>query len=156
MMLSLDAEQEKLETWVRELRFTHVETKCTVSPGSAAHEIARVANEAGADIVVVGSRAHENWSEKLFGTMTDRLIEICGRPVLAVPRLAEVSAETSKQDEPQVEPPCQHCVAAQVLAGKADAMCEVHAQQSLPYPSPLQNHGSDGPEKQRQDAWVLY
>lgn len=156
MTLSLDAEQEKLEKWVRELRFTNIEVKSCVSPGSPPQEIARVANETSADIIVVGSRPHENWSEKLFGTMTDRLIEICGRPVLAVPRLADVTRAKARASEFQPDPPCAPCVTAQTLAGNAQAMCEVHSQQSLPYASPLQMSAPNGQEKQRQDAWVLY
>jgi nucleotide-binding universal stress UspA family protein len=93
------AELEKLEAWVSELRFTDVDTKCSVSSGPPASEIARVASESGADIVVVGSRPHEDWNEKLFGTVTDRLIEICECPVLAVPRIAVVTQVMSKLDE---------------------------------------------------------
>jgi nucleotide-binding universal stress UspA family protein len=89
--VSLETEEAKLEKWVRELHFMDVETGSCVSAGSPDSEIARVADETEADIVVVGSRPHEDWSEKLFGTVTDRLIEICKRPVLAVPRLAVVA-----------------------------------------------------------------
>mgnify|MGYP003631348636 CR=1 FL=1 len=96
---SFDAEQANLEEWVRQLHFTDVETTCCVSAGAPDAEIARVAKETEADIVVVGSRPHEDWTEKLFGTVTDRLIEVCERPVLAVPHVAVVTQPMSKLDK---------------------------------------------------------
>lgn len=59
-----------------------------------------------------------------------------------------------EQFEP--EPPCEHCLAAQAVCQSTEALCEVHAKQSLPYDSPLDSEPTPGPEQQRQDAWILY
>jgi nucleotide-binding universal stress UspA family protein len=97
--LACHAELEKLQNFVSELRFTDIETNCYVSGGVAEEEIARLADEISADIIVVGSRPHEDWSEKLFGTVTDRLIEISRKPVLAVPAIATVMSPMSRLDQ---------------------------------------------------------
>jgi nucleotide-binding universal stress UspA family protein len=51
----------------------------------AAHTIADVAREVGADLIVVGTRGHTPMVELLLGSVTQRLLHIAPCPVLAVP-----------------------------------------------------------------------
>lgn len=51
----------------------------------AAHVIADVAREAGADVIVVGTRGHAPVAGLLLGSVTQRLLHIAPCPVLAVP-----------------------------------------------------------------------
>jgi nucleotide-binding universal stress UspA family protein len=53
--------------------------------GGPAHVIAELAEETGADLIVVGTRGHSSVAGLLLGSVTHRLLHIAGCPVLAVP-----------------------------------------------------------------------
>jgi nucleotide-binding universal stress UspA family protein len=53
--------------------------------GGPAHAIAEVAKEAGADLIVTGTRGHSPISGLLLGSVAQRLLHIAPCPVLAVP-----------------------------------------------------------------------
>ena len=52
--------------------------------GGPAEEIVRVANEEDFGMVVVGSRGHNAVSRVLLGSVADRVLHTCKRPVLVV------------------------------------------------------------------------
>jgi nucleotide-binding universal stress UspA family protein len=53
--------------------------------GGAAHAIADAAKDAGADLIVVGTRGQGPVSGLLLGSVTHRLLHVASCPVLAVP-----------------------------------------------------------------------
>ena len=55
----------------------------------AATLIAEVAEDIGADLVVVGTRGHTPLAGLMIGSVTDRLLHILHCPVLAVPQAAK-------------------------------------------------------------------
>jgi nucleotide-binding universal stress UspA family protein len=55
--------------------------------GGPAHAIAEIADRLPADLIVVGTRGHSTVTGLLLGSVTQRLLHIAHRPVLAVPRL---------------------------------------------------------------------
>jgi nucleotide-binding universal stress UspA family protein len=57
----------------------------SVMLGGPAHAIAEVAEQAGADLIVAGTRGHSPISGLLLGSVTQRLLHIARCPVLAVP-----------------------------------------------------------------------
>jgi len=56
--------------------------------GQPAHDIANIAREAGADLIVVGTRGLSTIGGLLLGSVTQRLLHIAPCPILAVPPLA--------------------------------------------------------------------
>lgn len=56
-----------------------------VMVGGPAHVIESIADGAGADLIVTGTRGHTAISGLLLGSVTHRLLHIANRPVLVVP-----------------------------------------------------------------------
>ena len=61
----------------------------SVMLGGPARAIEEIADEAEADLIVVGTRGHAPVPGLLLGSVTQRLLHIADCPVLAVPRGAE-------------------------------------------------------------------
>lgn len=53
--------------------------------GGPAHAISAIADEADADLIVVGTRGHTQLGGLVLGSTTNRLLHMAKRPVLAVP-----------------------------------------------------------------------
>jgi nucleotide-binding universal stress UspA family protein len=57
----------------------------TTGTHGPAHAIADVAEEVDADLIVVGTRGHAPVAGLLLGSVTQRLLHVAARPILAVP-----------------------------------------------------------------------
>ena len=77
----IDAEAERISADGVE---TSVESAVAVL-GGPAHAIADIADDAGADLIVVGTRGHSKIPGLLLGSVTNRLLHIAKRPVLGIP-----------------------------------------------------------------------
>ena len=83
-----DEVQDEIRKKAQELSASGVETSVemrSVMLGGPAHAIEDVAAEAGADLIVAGTRGHSPVAGLLLGSVTQRLLHIARRPVLAVP-----------------------------------------------------------------------
>jgi nucleotide-binding universal stress UspA family protein len=56
--------------------------------GGPGHAIAEIADEVGADLIVVGTRGHSPVPGLALGSVAHRLLHIAHRPVLAIPPAA--------------------------------------------------------------------
>jgi nucleotide-binding universal stress UspA family protein len=79
--------EAKIKRQVAELAESGIAVSVKVIGGHAAAAtlIAEVADDVGADLVVVGTRGHTALVGLLVGSVTDRLLHILHCPVLAVP-----------------------------------------------------------------------
>jgi nucleotide-binding universal stress UspA family protein len=83
----------KVKRQVEELAADGVDVTSKVVGGSsgAAHMIADVAGDVGADLIVVGTRGHTPIAGLMLGGVTQRLLHIASCPVLAVPPVKQVA-----------------------------------------------------------------
>ena len=90
--MSVKADEEEvraaLERQVKELASGGLDAQLVAKEmmlGGPAHQIAEVAEETGADLIVVGNRGHSTVTGLLLGSVTHRLLHIATVPVLVVP-----------------------------------------------------------------------
>ena len=83
-----DEIQAEIRRQAEELSAQGIETSVdmrSVMLGGPAHVIEEIAAEADADLIVAGTRGHSPVAGLLLGSVTQRLLHIARRPVLAVP-----------------------------------------------------------------------
>ena len=83
-----DEIQAEIRRQAQELSAQGIDTSVhmrSVMLGGPAHVIEEIAAEANADLIVAGTRGHSPVAGLLLGSVTQRLLHIARRPVLAVP-----------------------------------------------------------------------
>lgn len=86
----------------------------------AANEVAQLAADLEADLVVVGTHGRRGVSRLLLGSVAEATVRLAPCPVLVVRKKAP------PQQVPQIEPPCPNCLAARRESGGAELWCEQH------------------------------
>jgi len=91
----------KIEAQVEEIRQAGVAATlklATATTHGPAHFVAEAAEEAAADVIVVGTRGHSPISGALLGSVAQHLLHDANCPVLAIPPLKEADvAETERE-----------------------------------------------------------
>lgn len=84
-------------------------------------QIAQMASEIGADIVVVGTQGLTGLKRLVLGSVAESVVRHSPCPVLTIRPKVVPAWE-------QIEPPCADCVAVQQATGRASFFCERHSQ----------------------------
>jgi len=88
VILNEDEIQAEIRKQAEELSDDGIETSaemCSIVVGGPAQAIDEIADEVGADLVVIGTRGHSPVAGLLLGSVTQRLLHISSRPVLVAP-----------------------------------------------------------------------
>jgi len=86
-----------------------------------AHEIAQIASDLEADLVIVGTHGRRGASRLLLGSVAEGVVRLAPCPVLVVRPRA-----TTEADVPKIEPPCPRCVEARRNSGGEQLWCAQH------------------------------
>jgi len=80
--------EERVETQVADLREQGIEAESrfeSIILGGPGRSIAELAEEVGADLIVVGTRGHSALAGVILGSVTQKLLHLAKVPVLCVP-----------------------------------------------------------------------
>jgi nucleotide-binding universal stress UspA family protein len=84
-------------------------------------EIAQLASDIGADMIVVGTHDHTALDRLMLGSVAESLVRHARCPVLTYRSRSTPAWE-------QIAPPCPDCVAVQRSTGRARLWCDRHVQ----------------------------
>lgn len=88
--------QDEIDRQAEDLRADGVETtveKASIFVGGPGAALAKIADDCGADLIVVGSRGQSAVVGILIGSVTHRLLHLAKQPVLVVPEEASLRTE---------------------------------------------------------------
>lgn len=87
-----------------------------------ATEIAQLASDLDADLVVVGTHGRRGLTRVLLGSVAEAVVRLAPCPVLIVrPKRPEAQL-------PSIQPPCPACMEARRQSGGSELWCETHRQ----------------------------
>ena len=79
-----DSAKASLQNRVEKHVSESVNVRSMVVHGEAAHEIVRVSNEEGADLIVLSTHGESGWRHRIFGSVPDKVIRLAECPVLMI------------------------------------------------------------------------
>lgn len=95
--------------------------------GAAGEQIAQLAADLDADLVVVGSHGHRGLQRILLGSVAERVARLARCPVWIV-RPKDHSVE---EKVPAIEPPCPDCVKRRTETNGAELWCARHSEHHI-------------------------
>ncbi|HEX6764483.1 MAG TPA: universal stress protein, partial [Polyangiaceae bacterium] len=87
-----------------------------------AFEIAQIATDLEADLVVVGTHGRRALSRLILGSVAESTVRLSPCPVLVV------RPKTKPMPVPEIEPPCPRCVETRVKTGRRELWCAQHSE----------------------------
>lgn len=120
--------REYVEKQVSSFRATHPELPPSFPDYLVAHqrvempseEIAQLAADLEADLVVVGTHGRRGFSRFLLGSVAEATVRLAPCPVLVV------RPKAHPPSGPAIQPPCPKCVEARIASGGTELWCEQH------------------------------
>ncbi len=93
-----------------------------VRVGSPAQQIAQLASDLDADLVIVGTHGERGVKHLLLGSVAESVMRLAKCPVLVV------RAKDHYQNVPEIEPPCPMCVQTRFATRGEQMWCEQHSE----------------------------
>jgi nucleotide-binding universal stress UspA family protein len=93
---------------------------------AAAHEIAQLASDLEADLVIVGTHGRRGAARLLLGSVAESVVRLAPCPVLVERH------KTVDENVPRIEPPCPRCVDARRASGGKELWCSQHRERHAP------------------------
>lgn len=93
---------------------------CHVRQDGAAHELAQLASDLEADIVVVGTHGRRGAERLFLGSVAEAIVRLAPCPVLVV------RPKSLPPPAPRIEPACPRCVETRKATGGEQYWCEQH------------------------------
>ena len=94
--------------------------RCHLRLDAPATEIAQLAADLEADLVVVGTHGRHGIARLLLGSVAEAVVRLAPCPVLVV------RPKALPEQPPRIEPPCPQCVETRKASGGAQYWCEQH------------------------------
>jgi nucleotide-binding universal stress UspA family protein len=116
-----DKTKTQLKELVRNLPRSVTRVIIHVRIGGAEVEIAQLASDLAADLIVVGTHGYKGIDRILLGSVAEALVRNAPCPVLTY------RPKTVRLWE-RIEPPCKDCIAVRQVTGRATLWCERHSQ----------------------------
>ena len=113
-------------------------TRVHLRVGAPAEEVAQMAADLDADMVVIGTHGRRGVRRFLLGSVAEGAVRLCHCPVLVVRPKDHAGLSVPV---PQIAPPCPDCVKARQKSDGADLWCEEHSHKHGPRHT---YHGTDG------------
>jgi nucleotide-binding universal stress UspA family protein len=98
-----------------------------VRTGSAADEIAQLAADLDADLVVVGSHGRRGVSRLVLGSVADKVSRLARCPVWII----RPKAHDASERVPEIEPTCPDCLKRRAETGGAELWCTRHSEHHI-------------------------
>jgi nucleotide-binding universal stress UspA family protein len=117
----VDQTKEQLKEFARDLPRSVTRVVIHVRMGDADVEIAQLASDLEADLIVVGTHGYKGIDRILLGSVAEAMIRNAPCPVLTYRPKAIRRWE-------RIEPPCPDCLAVRQATGRATLWCERHSQ----------------------------
>ena len=111
---------QRMSAWQEATKQTFTRLCIHVRSEVPSGEIAQLASDLDADLVVIGTHGRRGFRRLLLGSVAEGVVRLAHCPVLVV---------RPKDHEPQVpaiEPPCPRCVEARRASGGLELWCEQH------------------------------
>src|SRR6185369_10411182 len=97
-----------------------VGVRCHLRLDAPATEVAQMAADLEADLVVVGTHGRRGIARLLLGSVAEAVVRLAPCPVLVV------RPKALPHEGPRIEPPCPACLEARRASGGAQYWCEQH------------------------------
>ena len=75
-----------------------VRTQAFVGDGNAATEIVRMAQELGADLIVIATHGNTGWRHLAFGSVTEKVVRLATCPVLTTRMMSATATNAPRAD----------------------------------------------------------